>query len=105
MRSLDQYVAPPTLTQHNQWGQRIDKLVTSEGWRALKGLAQKEGIPAIFYEREFGEHSRTYGFAKMLLMVGDSHNVNSLSLDYTEADSWDQVFCPLAMTDGCARGR
>ena len=30
-----------------------------------------------------------YGFAKVLMMVGDAH----------------VVFCPLSMTDGCARGQ
>jgi hypothetical protein len=77
MRSLGQNAAPPTLTQYNQWGQRIDKLETSEGWRRLKELSQREGVPGIFYERKFGEHSRTYGFAKSLLMIGDSQEVNT----------------------------
>jgi hypothetical protein len=38
-------------------------------------VAQKEGLPGIFYERPYGEHSRVYGFAKVLLMTGDSHEV------------------------------
>ncbi|KAG6831929.1 hypothetical protein H0H92_006530 [Tricholoma furcatifolium] len=80
-------IAPPKLTQYDQWGRRIDKLETSEGWRDLKAISQKEGIPGIFYERKYQEHSRTYGFAKMILMVGDSH----------------EVFCPLSMTDGSVR--
>ena len=80
-------VHKPTITQYDQWGRRIDTLYTSEGWRKLKAIAQREGIPAIFYERQYGEHSRVYGFAKVLLMVGDTH----------------EVFCPLSMTDGAAR--
>ncbi|KAJ2921139.1 hypothetical protein H1R20_g15955, partial [Candolleomyces eurysporus] len=80
-------VSPPTVTQYDQWGRRIDALQTSEGWRKLKAIAQKEGIPGIFYERLYGEHSRVYGFAKILLMVGDTQ----------------EVFCPLSMTDGAAR--
>ncbi|KAG6854651.1 hypothetical protein C0991_003299 [Blastosporella zonata] len=80
-------VSPPKLTQYDQWGRRIDELETSEGWRDLKALSQREGIPGIFYERKYGEHSRSYGFTKMVLMVGDSH----------------EVFCPLSMTDGSAR--
>jgi hypothetical protein len=68
-------VTPPSFTQYDQWGQRIDFLHTSEGWRELKAIAQKEGIPGIFYERKYGEHSRAYGFAKVLLMVGDSQEV------------------------------
>ncbi|KAG6909136.1 hypothetical protein DXG01_001888 [Tephrocybe rancida] len=80
-------ISPPTLTQYDQWGRRVDELQTSEGWRALKAVSQREGIPGIFYERKYQEHSRTYGFAKVVLMVGDSH----------------EVFCPLSMTDGSAR--
>ena len=68
-------VSPPQLIQYDQWGRRVDELHTSEGWRDLKAMAQKEGLPAIFYERKYGEHSRAYGFAKMMLMVGDSHMV------------------------------
>ncbi|KAF8895500.1 acyl-CoA dehydrogenase/oxidase [Infundibulicybe gibba] len=80
-------VGPPQLLQYDQWGRRVDILQTSEGWKDLKAVAQREGFPAIFYERTYGEHSRVYGFAKMLLMLPDSH----------------EVFCPLSMTDGTAR--
>ncbi|KAG5648418.1 hypothetical protein DXG03_004992 [Asterophora parasitica] len=80
-------ISAPTLTQYDQWGRRVDVLETSEGWRDLKAVSQREGIPGIFYERTYGEHSRAYGFAKVLLMVGDAH----------------VVFCPLSMTDGTAR--
>lgn len=68
-------VFPPKLLQYDQWGRRIDDLQTSEGWRELKAIAQREGIPGIFYERKFGEHSRVYGFAKMMIMVGDTNEV------------------------------
>ena len=66
---------PPKLVQYDQWGRRIDELHTSEGWRELKRIVQREGLPGIFYERKFQEHSRTYGFAKILLMVGDTNEV------------------------------
>lgn len=66
---------PPTLVQYDQWGRRVDDLQTSEAWRNLKALAQREGLPGIFYERKYKEHSRIYGFAKILLMVGDTHEV------------------------------
>ncbi len=66
---------PPTLLQYDQWGRRIDKLQTSEGWRELKAIAQREGLPGIFYERKYNEHSRIYGFAKVTVMVGDSNEV------------------------------
>ena len=47
-----------------------------------------EGIIGIFYERESGDFSRVHGFTKILMMAGDAQ----------------VVFCPLSMTDGCARG-
>lgn len=75
VRAVGARVAPPRLTQYNHWGQRIDELETSEGWRELKAICFKEGIPAIFYERKYGEFSRLYGFAKTHLMIGDSHVV------------------------------
>ncbi|KAF4590168.1 hypothetical protein EYR40_009433 [Pleurotus pulmonarius] len=87
IRDMGTKVTPPNLVQYDQWGRRIDDLQTSEGWRGLKAIAQKEGMPGIFYERTYGEHSRSYGFAKVFLMSGDSH----------------MVFCPLSMTDGAAR--
>ncbi|KAL4251826.1 acyl-CoA dehydrogenase family protein [Abortiporus biennis] len=77
----------PKVVQYNQWGQRVDDLQTSEGWRALKSIMQEEGAVAIPFERKYGELSRVYGFMKELLSVGDSQ----------------VVFCPLSMTDGCAR--
>ncbi|KAF8798958.1 hypothetical protein BYT27DRAFT_7122106 [Phlegmacium glaucopus] len=80
-------VHPPTLVQYDQWGRRIDHLQTSEGWRELKAISQREGLPGIFYERKYNEYSRTYGFAKVALLVGDTN----------------EIFCPISMTDGTAR--
>ncbi|KAI0304516.1 hypothetical protein B0F90DRAFT_1809321 [Multifurca ochricompacta] len=87
LRSLSELVASPTLTQYNQWGQRVDILRTSKGWRGLKAVCQEEGIIAIPYERKHGEYSRVHVFAKLLLMTGDGQVID----------------CPLSMTDGCAR--
>ncbi|THH19219.1 hypothetical protein EW146_g1919 [Bondarzewia mesenterica] len=87
IRALSNLATPPYLTQYNQWGQRVDILHTSEGWRGLKAAVQKEGVVAISYDRKHGEHSRIHAFVKMLLMSGDGQ----------------VVFCPIAMTDGCAR--
>lgn len=88
LREIANLATPPYLVQYNQWGQRIDKLVTSESWRKLKGISQKEGIVGIFYERESGDFSRVHGFMKVLLTSGDTQ----------------VIYCPLSMTDGCARG-
>jgi len=67
----------PQFTQYDQWGRRVDLLATSEAWRDLKAFAQKEGLPAIFYECKYGPHSRIYGYAKALMMVGDTHVVRT----------------------------
>jgi hypothetical protein len=75
-------VGPATLTQYNQWGQRVDDLRTSEGWRKLEESATREGYISIPYERKYGEHSRTYSFAKALLMSGDYHVVRTGSLSW-----------------------
>ncbi|KAL1743169.1 hypothetical protein HDZ31DRAFT_83606 [Schizophyllum fasciatum] len=80
-------VNDPTLVQYDQWGRRVDRLQTSEGWRKLKAISQRQGLPAIFYERKHGEYSRIDGFARVLMMAGDMHT----------------IFCPISMTDGCAR--
>ena len=72
-------IYPPHLVQFDQWGRRVDELHTSEGWRGSKATAQREGIPAIFYERKYREFSRIYGFAKVMLMAGDAHDVRLIS--------------------------
>lgn len=53
----------------------MDDLGTWEAWRGLKELAQREGIPGIFYERKHDEYSHLYGFAKGLLLVADSQDL------------------------------
>ncbi len=69
----------PQLVQYDQWGRRINELRTSEGFRGLTAIAQREGLPGIFYERTYGEYSRIYGFAKATVMGGDGHMVYNLS--------------------------
>lgn len=87
IRAWGPRVFKPQLVQYDQWGRRINELQTSEGFRELTAVAQREGLPGIFYERTHGEYSRVYGFAKATVMGGDGH----------------MVFCPLSMTDGAAR--
>lgn len=76
VRAISERATPPRLTQYNHWGQRIDQLDTSEAWKELKTMFFKEGIPGIFYERKYAEFSRIYGFAKLHMLVGDSHVVS-----------------------------
>lgn len=81
--------APPSVTQYDHYGRRVDILHTSEGWRALKRVAAEEGLVSIFHDRaRYGAHGRTFGFAKTYLWSSpDSRGVG----------------CPLSMTDGAAR--
>ncbi|KAF8577050.1 hypothetical protein K439DRAFT_1622395 [Ramaria rubella] len=87
IRDISSLIGPPKLTQYDQWGRRIDRLDTSEGWRKLKEIAIREGLVSIPHEREYREFSRVYGFAKSFIFSGDSH----------------VVLCPISMTDGSAR--
>ncbi|HRN93903.1 MAG TPA: hypothetical protein PL084_04190, partial [Chitinophagales bacterium] len=74
----------PELTQYDAWGNRIDEIKVSQGWLNLERVAAEEGLVAIGYEREFGEHSRLYQFVKLYLYTPSSAIYS----------------CPLAMTDG-----
>lgn len=73
----------PSVTQFDQWGQRVDKLHTSSSWQRLKGIAADEGLVAIAFERDEGEFSRTRFFAKvrrpfdcLVLVVADVKTSN-----------------------------
>ncbi|KAH9841631.1 uncharacterized protein C8Q71DRAFT_341052 [Rhodofomes roseus] len=87
LRPVNKLMGPPKLVQYDNWGRRVDQLQTTEGWRRMKALWQKEGIVGIFYERKHLEHSRIHGFAKILLAMADAQAID----------------CPLSMTDGSAR--
>nr|CAB3262787.1 uncharacterized protein LOC100183254 [Phallusia mammillata] len=77
----------PTLTQFDAWGNRIDRVNTSEEWKNMKAIAATEGIIAHGYERKYDEWSRMYQMAKMFLFSPSS----------------GMYSCPLAMVDGAAK--
>ncbi|MCB0392280.1 MAG: acyl-CoA dehydrogenase family protein [Bdellovibrionales bacterium] len=77
----------PVHIPYDAWGNRIDEIRVSHGWKNLDAFSATEGMVAIGYEREFKEFSRLYQFSKLYLF-------NPSSALYT---------CPLAMTDGAAR--
>jgi len=83
----DAEINKPQLIQFNAWGNRVDEIKVSQGWLNLERVAAEDGLVAIGYEREYGEHSRLYQFVKLYLYTASS-------AIYT---------CPLAMTDGAAR--
>ncbi|MBW3583240.1 MAG: acyl-CoA dehydrogenase family protein [Euryarchaeota archaeon] len=77
----------PSLVQWDPWGRRVDRIVTSNGWRALKRVSAEEGLVALAYERNHGPASRIHQVAKLYLF-----------------HPWSAIYnCPLAMTDGAAR--
>lgn len=83
----DAEVNEPTLTQFDAWGNRVDEIKVSDGWKQLERVAAEDGLVAIGYEREQKEYSRLYQFVKLYMYTASS-------AIYT---------CPLAMTDGAAR--
>jgi len=82
--------AEANLPEHivfDEWGNRIDKIRVARGWEELHQVAAEEGLIAIGYERQLGEYSRLYQFAKNFLFCPSSAFYS----------------CPLAMTDGAAK--
>ncbi|KAF9174942.1 hypothetical protein BGX21_000031 [Mortierella sp. AD011] len=77
----------PRLRQYDSWCRRVDELLVTEAWTKQKEVAAREGVVAIAYERKYGQYSRIYQMAKLMLW-------NSGGGLYS---------CPIAMTDGCAR--
>jgi alkylation response protein AidB-like acyl-CoA dehydrogenase len=79
--------SPPRHVPYDPWGRRIDRLETSDAWRALDRVAAEEGIVAVGYERVHGAWSRVHQLARLYLFHPSSATYS----------------CPLAMTDGAAR--
>ena len=79
--------SPPRHVPYDAWGRRVDRIETSEAWRALDRVSAEEGIVATAYERAHGAHSRLHQFARLYLFHPSSATYS----------------CPLAMTDGAAR--
>ncbi|MCJ1245498.1 hypothetical protein MMC30_002702 [Trapelia coarctata] len=83
---------PPYLKTWDTFGRRRDELVTSEGWRRLRGIGIAEGMVAGEYERELGEGA---GGADQPAKINEHrYHIFSASSAY--------VICPSAMTDGAA---
>lgn len=78
---------PPRHVPFDAWGNRVDDIVVSEGWKYMERLAAQEGLIATGYERKQKEFSRLY----------------QMSLLYLYHPSSALFSCPLAMTDGAAR--
>lgn len=78
---------PPRLVPFDAWGQRIDRIETSDAWHAFERIAAIEGLVARGYERAYGAFSRVDQFARLYLFSPSSAIYS----------------CPLAMSDGAAR--
>jgi putative acyl-CoA dehydrogenase len=79
--------APPKHVPYDPWGRRVDRIETSDAWRALDRVSATEGIVATAYERRHESCSR----------------IHQMALLYLFAPSSALYSCPLAMTDGAAR--
>lgn len=49
---------------------RVDELLVTEAWGKQKEIAAREGVVAIAYERKYGQYSRIYQMAKLMLWSG-----------------------------------
>ncbi|MGH8613284.1 MAG: acyl-CoA dehydrogenase family protein [Gammaproteobacteria bacterium] len=78
---------PPRLIHVDPWGQRVDRIQTAWGWKALHRVSAEEGLVAVAYERGEGVWSRVHQMARLYLFHASSAMYS----------------CPLAMTDGAAR--
>ena len=78
---------PPRLVSYDAWGNRVDRIETSDAWRAFERIAATEGFVARGYERAYGAVSRVDQFARLYLFAPSSATYS----------------CPLAMSDGAAR--
>ena len=79
--------SPPRHVPYDAWGNRVDRIETSDAWRELDSISATEGIVATAYERRNGPRSRIHQFARLYLFAPSSALYS----------------CPLAMTDGAAR--
>ncbi|KAI8602406.1 hypothetical protein EDD21DRAFT_303781 [Dissophora ornata] len=82
----------PRLRQYDHWCRRVDDLLVTEAWKKQKEIAAREGVVAIAYERKYGQYSRIYQMAKLMLWTAGAGLYG----------------CPIAMTGksvnhGCAR--
>lgn len=78
---------PPRHIPYSAYGERIDDIVVSDGWKKLDALSAEEGIIQLGYDSNNKTSGRIHQFLKIFLY-------HPSSAFYT---------CPLAMTDGAAK--
>ena len=79
IRPLSQFIHPATFVQYHDNGNRVDRVEHSVGWHELKSFAIREGYISLAYERQYGAHSRTFQFARTMIMTGDCHTVRQIA--------------------------
>ena len=77
---------PPKLKIYNAFGEKVNKIISSQGWHNLNRASVEEKIIGQAYNSEFLEANRLVEFAKLYLF-------------HASAGIWG---CPMAMTDGAA---
>ena len=80
----------PWLEQYDAYGNRIDKVHTSESWKFFKGEAATNSLIATAYNQDLTSKSSE---SSRLTQVTKLHLFAASSALYS---------CPLAMTDGAA---
>jgi alkylation response protein AidB-like acyl-CoA dehydrogenase len=75
---------PPKLVQYGSYGRRVDRLELDPAWKELGGIAAREGLVAIPWERPLGSKSRLLQLALLNM--------------YAPSSAF--FACPLAMSDG-----
>ncbi|KAL4790664.1 hypothetical protein BDV19DRAFT_401879 [Aspergillus venezuelensis] len=86
--SADAEKNQPYVKSYNVWGEQyaVDRLVTSEGWKRLKGWSAGHGVVALGYEGTYGKERRLAQYA----------------VNYLTSPSSALTSCPMSMTDGAA---
>jgi putative acyl-CoA dehydrogenase len=83
---FDAEANPPTLTKYSVYGEKINQINTSQGWKECEKAALKERIINQAYTQEFGPLSRLIEMIKIYIF-------------HPSTAYWT---CPMAMTDGGA---
>lgn len=78
--------ATPTLTRHDAWGERMDRIELTPAWRDGPARTARYGLVAAGHESRHGAHARSDQFARV----------------YLQHVASEFFTCPLAMSDGAA---
>ena len=79
--------SPPTLTRHDPWGRRIDRIEVAPEWTQLVEEGRAAGVVTLPYDGSLGRHGRILQFLALDLFMPVSATAD----------------CPLSMTDAAAR--